>query len=77
MCVYALDPNKYSQLLYVISPKGRNDSILDSTALHSDYNEKTSDEADAMLFAYRLRTKDVKAWKLLAEAMAKELEKQS
>jgi len=68
-------PNKYSQFLYVISPKGKDASILSFTASHIDYEKKTSDKADAKLLAYTLRTDDAKAWKLLAKAMAKELGK--
>jgi hypothetical protein len=67
--------NKYSQFLYVISPKGKDASILSFTASHVDYEKKTSDKTDAKLLAYKLRTDDANAWKLLAKAMTKELVK--
>jgi hypothetical protein len=68
-------PNKYSQFLYVISPKGKDTSVLDFTGLHLDYEEKTLDKAEAESLAHRLCKDDSNAWKFLAKAMAKELGK--
>ena len=68
-------PNMYSQFLYVISPKGKDASVLSFTAFHIDYGNKTSDKTDAKLLAYKLRTDDANAWMLLAKAMTKELGK--
>ena len=62
-------PNKYSQFLYQISPDGKGGSFLDFTALHLEYDSKEGAET----LAARLCQADVGAWKLLAEAMAKEL----
>jgi hypothetical protein len=62
-------PNKYSQFLYEIKPKGEDASVLNFTALHLEYNEK----ADAEALANRLCEEDAAAWKLLAKAMALEL----
>jgi hypothetical protein len=64
-------PNKFSQFLYRISPQSKASSVLDFTGLHLDYNEKE----DAQSLANRLRQEDANAWKLLAKAMAIEIEK--
>jgi hypothetical protein len=61
-------PIKHSQILYQITPQGKDASVLTFEALHIDYDEK----ADAKLFAERLCTEDAYAWKLLAVAMAKD-----
>jgi hypothetical protein len=58
-------PNKYSQFLYEITPKGTGASVLNFTALHLEYDEK----ADAEALANRLCEEDAAAWKLLAKAM--------
>jgi hypothetical protein len=62
-------PNRHSQFLYVISPKGRNASVLDFYANHLEYTEN----ADARLLAKQLCKEDATLWKLLAKAMEKEL----
>ncbi|MCW4004282.1 MAG: hypothetical protein NWE95_10270 [Candidatus Bathyarchaeota archaeon] len=62
-------PNRHSQFLYVISPKGRGASVLDFYANHLEYTEN----ADARLLAKQLCKEDAALWKLLAKAMAKEL----
>lgn len=64
-------PNKYSQFLYRISADGKEASILEFTGLHLEYESKE----DAKLLAQKLQKADAAAWKLLAKAMAKELEK--
>lgn len=64
-------PNKYSQFLYRISPENEEASILEFTAFHIEYEDKTN----AKLLADRLRIEDANAWKLLANAMEKELRK--
>ena len=61
-------PNKHSQFLYTITPRGNGVSILDFTALHLEYDKK----ADTEQLAERLCRDDAAAWKLLAEAMEKE-----
>jgi hypothetical protein len=65
-------PNRYSQFLYKISVSGKDTSILDFTGLHLDYEAKTG---TAKELAERLCRDDAGAWKLLAKAMEKELEK--
>jgi hypothetical protein len=62
-------PNKCSQFLYKITPKGKDSSILDFTGAHLEYNKK----ADAILLADRLCKEDAVAWTLLAKTMAEEL----
>ncbi len=61
-------PNKYSQFLYRITPKGEDKSALYFTAAHIEYDEN----ADAELIADRLCKEDAAAWKLLAKAMAED-----
>jgi hypothetical protein len=65
-------PNKYSQFLYKISADGKDTSILDFTGLHLDYEAKTGTAEE---LAEKLCRDDAGAWKLLAKAMKKELEK--
>ena len=64
-------PNKYSQFLYKITPRGKDASGLNFTAAHLEYDEK----ADAKLLAERLCKEDVFAWRLIAKAMAEEQKK--
>lgn len=64
-------PFKYSQFLYVITPDGKDASTLTFTGLHLDYSGKE----DAESLSKRLCREDADAWKLLAEAMEKELKK--
>jgi hypothetical protein len=54
-------PNKHSQFLYVITPQGKDASVLNFTALHVDYYDK--------VVAVKLCKEDADAWKLLAKAM--------
>ncbi len=67
-------PHKYSQFIYEISAEGDSASRLDFTALHLEYSENL-DSDTIKLLAEKLREEDAAAWKLLAEAMAKELGK--
>jgi hypothetical protein len=62
-------PNKHSQFLYQILPNGKSASVLNFTALHLEYDEKTN----ATLLAEQLCREDSNAWILLAKAMANEL----
>jgi hypothetical protein len=64
-------PNRYSQFLYVIKPRGKDTSFLEFTALHIEYDEKVDSEA----LAERLCREDAAAWVQLAKAMATELRK--
>ena len=61
-------PNKYSQFLYQITPKGEDESNLSFTAAHIEYDKKV----DAELLANRICIEDAAAWTLLANAMAEE-----
>ena len=67
-------PNKYSQFIYEISAEDDTMSRLDFTALHLEYRENL-DSDSIKLLAEKLREEDSEAWRLLAEAMAKELSK--
>jgi len=58
-------PNKYSQFLYVITPKGKDACVLSFTALHVEYDGKV----DAELLSAKLCKEDADSWKLLAKAM--------
>jgi hypothetical protein len=62
-------PNKHSQFLYTITPKGRTSSVLEFIALHFEHDDK----ADVKELAKRLCKEDADAWVLLAAAMEKEL----
>ena len=66
-------PNKYSQFLYKITAKNRSCSTLNFMALHIENCKET----DNKLLAVRLRKEDSAAWKLLAKAMAKDLQKRT
>lgn len=64
-------PNRHSQFLYAITPKGKDASVLEFTALHIEYDEK----ADSGALAKRLCSEDAAAWVRLAKAMTTELRK--
>jgi hypothetical protein len=68
-------PNKYSQFIYEISAKGDNASCLDFTAHHIENKKEIMTKMDIKLLADKLRKYDSNAWKLLARAMEKELNK--
>jgi hypothetical protein len=62
-------PNKHSQFLYAITPKGKSGSVLEFIALHIEHDDKP----DATALARRLCKEDADAWVLLAAAMEKEV----
>jgi hypothetical protein len=62
-------PNMHSQFLYKITPQSKVVSFLTFTALHLEYNQKE----DAKLLSERLCKEDAYAWKLLAAAMAEDM----
>lgn len=62
-------PNKHSQFLYTIMPRGKNASVLEFTALHIEYD----DEADAKKLAESLCREDAAVWVQLAKVMGTEL----
>ena len=66
-------PNKYSQFLYQITNKSEGTSRLDFTALHLEYTKKKLSKMGVKSLAESLRKMDSRGWKLLAEAMTKEL----
>jgi hypothetical protein len=66
-------PNRYSQFIYEISAKGKNASVLNFNALHLEYEKEDLNKSDIKLLADKLKKEDSAAWKLLAEAMQKEL----
>jgi len=66
-------PNKYSQFIYEISAEGNGASRLDFTALHLEYENLDSEAIKSL--ADKLKKEDSAAWKLLANAMIKELGK--
>ena len=68
-------PNSYSQFIYEISAEGNAASRLDFTALHLEYEKEKLDNEDIKSLAGKLKEEDSAAWKLLAEAMVKELGK--
>ena len=68
-------PHKYSQFIYEISAEGNAASRLDFTALHLEYEKEKLDSKDIKSLAGRLKEEDSAAWKLLARAMTKELDK--
>ena len=61
-------PNKYSQFLYVIAPKGKDRSELTFSAQHLEYNEKVGTKQ----LSRQLCKEDAAAWKLLARELAQE-----
>jgi hypothetical protein len=68
-------PNKYSQFIYEISAEGDNASRLNFNALHIEYGKESMTKADNKLLADKLCEYDSRIWKLLGEAMEKELNK--
>ncbi len=64
---------KHSQFLYEIISEGTNTSHLNFTGLQINYSEKKPSLATIARLAVRLRKEDSNAWKLLAQAMQKDL----
>jgi hypothetical protein len=73
VATHLTEPNKYSQFIYEISAEGSGASRLDFTALHLEYEKEKLGSMDIKLLAEKLKKGDSEAWKLLASAMAKEL----
>jgi len=68
-------PAKYSQFLYQITAENENTSHIDFTGLFIDYaHEKLSDKETEKL-SEKICNEDAEAWKLLAKAMEKDLQK--
>lgn len=68
-------PVKYSQFLYKITPEGEEASRLDFTGLYLDYQNENLSETEGERIGEQLCKDDAEAWKMLAKAMAKELNK--
>jgi hypothetical protein len=68
-------PNKYSQFIYEISAETAKASRLKFTALYLEYELATLDRANTKALAAKLRKEDAEGWKILANAMVKELGK--
>jgi hypothetical protein len=69
-------PNKYSQFIYEVTAEGKSASWLNFTALHMEHEEGTHKE-NADLLAKKLCDYDSNVWKLLSQAMEKELNKKN
>jgi hypothetical protein len=69
-------PNKYSQFIYEVTAEGKSASWLNFTALHMEHEEETHKE-NADLLAKKLCDYDSNVWKLLSQAMEKELNKKN
>ena len=66
-------PAKHSQFLYEIVPEGTNRSHLNFTGLQISYGKKKPSPATIARLAAQLRKEDSHGWKLLAQAMQKDL----
>ena len=66
-------PVKHSQFLYEIIPEGTNKSHLNFTGLQINYSKKRPSPANIERLAAQLRKEDSQGWKLLAQAMQKDL----
>jgi len=69
-------PNKYSEFIYEISPEGTRRSNLTFTGLLVVYAKNHISRDRLKHIARKERQYDSRAWKLLASAMAKELQTQ-
>ena len=67
-------PNKYSEFIYEIAPEGDRRSRLTFTGLLVVYTKNRLSRDRLKQIASRERKYDSRAWKLLASAMAKELQ---
>ena len=67
-------PNKYSEFIYEIVPEGDRRSRLTFTGLLVVYTQNCLNRDRLKQIASRERMYDSRAWKLLARAMAKELQ---
>ncbi len=64
---------KHSQFLYEIISEGTNTSHLNFTGLQINYSKKRPSPATIARLAAQLRKEDSHGWKLLAQAMQKDL----
>ncbi len=70
--IHIRGPNKYSEFLYEINPEGKGRSRLTFTGLLVLYSKDRLSSQKLKQIANREKQYDVKAWKLLANAMARE-----
>ena len=70
--IHIRGPNKYSEFLYQITPEGKRRSKLTFTGLLVLYSEGRLSSQKLKQIANREKHYDSKAWKRLANAMAKE-----
>lgn len=70
--IHIRGPNKYSEFLYEITPEGKGRSKLTFTGLLVLYSKDRLSAQKLKQIANREKHYDSKAWKRLADAMAKE-----
>jgi len=70
--IHIRGPNKYSEFLYEITPEGNRRSKLTLTGLLVLYSKDSLSAQELKRIANREKRYDSKAWKRLANAMAKE-----
>ena len=68
-------PAKHSQFLYEIVPEGRAASRLEFTGFQVTYGDKELSSSENASYAERLRKEDSGAWRLLAQAMERDLKR--
>jgi hypothetical protein len=69
-------PNKYSQFIYEISDENGETSLFNFEGLYLDYEKEDLDTVEIAKLTKKLRGEDAKCWRLLAEAMQKEIGRQ-
>ncbi len=72
---YLSGPNKYSQFLYRITPRGPNSSALEFIGLQLEESKTKVSPEEVAAMAHRVREEDAETWKRLAQAMEEELSK--
>ncbi len=75
-CTHLSGPARHSQFLYQIVAESDNASHLKFTGLFLDYVNENSAGADAAKLAEKECTDDAAAWKLLANAMERDLRRE-
>jgi len=70
--IHIRGPNKYSEFLYEINPEGKDQSRLTFTGLLVLYSKDRLSSQKLKQIANREKQYDSKAWKRLANAMARE-----